>query len=175
MNELESNEPEAAEIPAVLPGEEQLVEASTQPSPPTGGLIEEPPPPLAPLLIKGGIFALVAALICAFIWGKVAEISGYEIGYLALGVGWVVGFAFMIGSNGSAGIAGVGVAVAISLLSVVLGKFYATSLAVPDINFGLLTYLTEIYPQHLADPMDALWLALAGYMAMKIASKSATR
>jgi hypothetical protein len=139
------------------------------------GWTDAPPPPLAPLLIKGGGFALVVAFGCAFAWAKIAEFSGYEIGYLALGVGWAVGFAFMIGSNGSAGMPGVIVAVLLAVLSVVLGKFYTSALLNPDAEFGMMTYLTEIYPEHLADPMDALWLGLAGYAAMKITSKSAAR
>jgi len=84
----------------------------------------------------------------------------------------------MIVSNGEAGMPGVVVASVLGVLGLVGDKFCGTTLLLadqaPEMTLTPMLYLTEVYPNHLADPMDLLWVALAIYGAASIAKKSST-
>jgi hypothetical protein len=50
-------------------------------------------------LCKAGLFGLAAAIVSAGIWMAVTELTGYEIGLVAIAVGFLVGQAVNIGSE----------------------------------------------------------------------------
>lgn len=74
-----------------------------------------------PLAIIGGA---AAALIGAALWALVTVITEYQIGYMALGVGLLVGYAVRITGKGIDPVFGV-VGAVFALLGCVLGNFFA--------------------------------------------------
>jgi hypothetical protein len=51
-------------------------------------------------LLLGGFAGLAAAILGAIIWAVVTVTTKYQIGYMAIGVGALVGFALRIGKGG---------------------------------------------------------------------------
>ena len=106
-----------------------------------------------PLAIIAGI---VVGVVCAFLWAGITLASGYQIGYMAIGVGAVVGFAIRKIGNGITqkfGIAGAVIALLACLLGnalIILG--YVDGAAVGDLS----SLMVETF-----DPIDILFYALA--------------
>lgn len=76
-------------------------------------------------MIKGVAAAVIAGIAGAAVWAAVSHYTGYEVGFIAWGVGLVVGIAMMAGAGNSAG-AQTGVLAAIIAVAAVLGGKYAT-------------------------------------------------
>jgi hypothetical protein len=73
-------------------------------------------------LLLGGFAGLAAAIIGAIIWAVVTVTTKYQIGWMALGVGTLVGFALRIGNGGKTfGILGAFLA----LFSCILGNYFS--------------------------------------------------
>jgi len=73
----------------------------------------------------------IAAVVGALIWGGITYATGYQIGWLAVGVGYLVGYAVRHGGNGidnSFGIAGA----ILALLGCVAGNLFATCIFIAD-------------------------------------------
>ena len=96
--------------------EPQSITSST----PAASAIETPPRSNLALAIGAGI---AAALIGAILWAVITVFTGYEIGYMALGIGFLVGFAVRLG-NGT-GIVFGGVGAILALLGCLLGNFFS--------------------------------------------------
>src|SRR5438094_255504 len=76
------------------------------------------------------ISGIIGGVIGAAAWGAVAYFTGYEIGWLAWGVGVLVGMAVRVAAGGESG-AGLGVlACMIALGSIAGGKYTAAYLSV---------------------------------------------
>jgi len=73
-------------------------------------------------LIKGLMGGIIAGVIGAVIWAAIAYYANVEIGYLAWGIGALVGFAVAAASSGGGAAAGV-IAVLITVLSICGGKY----------------------------------------------------
>jgi hypothetical protein len=54
-------------------------------------------------MLRAGAFGLGAAILGAVVWDKITFHSGYEIGLIAVGVGWAVGGAVSAGAKGKHG------------------------------------------------------------------------
>lgn len=52
-------------------------------------------------LLMGIAAGLVAALIGAIIWGFVSSLTGFQVGWMAIGIGFLVGYAVKIFGKGS--------------------------------------------------------------------------
>jgi len=50
--------------------------------------------------IKGLLAGSITAVVCAGIWGAVTVITGYQIGYMAVGVGFLVGHSVRLAGKG---------------------------------------------------------------------------
>src|SRR5262245_53211570 len=73
-------------------------------------------------LFLGGFAGLAAAIIGAIIWAIVTVTTKYQIGFMALGVGALVGFALRIGNGGKLfGILGAFLA----LFGCILGNYFS--------------------------------------------------
>lgn len=73
--------------------------------------------------LLGIIGGIIGGAIGAGAWGLISYLTGYEVGYVAVGVGFVTGVGVAIGTKGRGGaLAGVYAAV-IALIAVVGGKF----------------------------------------------------
>lgn len=125
-------------------------------------------------LPKGLLCGVVAALVGAAVWGLVSVSTGYQIGYMAIGVGFLVGLAMRIG-KGVRPIFGI-IGAALALLSCALGDYFSmigyvaqeyelsymetlTSVPVGDVVSALIENLLS---------MTALFYGIAVYEGYKL-------
>ena len=80
---------------------------------------------------SGIIGGVLAGAIGATIWAAIAYFTGYEIGYVAWGVGALVGFGCVLGARSGSPALGV-MAVVITLVSIVAGKYAAVKFSVQN-------------------------------------------
>lgn len=71
--------------------------------------------------VAGGVLAAVAGGV---IWGLLVIFTGYEIGYVAWGLGLVAGFAVALFARGEKGVPLQVIAVLAGLLGIVIGKYF---------------------------------------------------
>lgn len=114
------------------------------------------------------IFGLVAALISAVIWAGIAVASGYEIGWLAIGVGFLVGKAVSLGGKGVTQFYGV-VGAILALVGILVGKYF-TIIAVfaTEFDMSMLDVALEMGPAEIVEffnltfsPVDLAFYAIA--------------
>jgi len=86
--------------------------------------------------IGGIIGGTIAAIIGAAAWAAIAYFGQMEIAYLALGIGFIVGLGVSAGSQ-SGGFGAAAVAIVLTVLSIVGGKYAAVTLAVRDFDASL--------------------------------------
>ena len=82
--------------------------------------VEKPKPTGS--LIKGTIISAVLASIGAFVWFGIAKATGFEIGWIAWGVGIAAGIGMMAGYNGTSVHSGA-IAAAVAVGGILLAKF----------------------------------------------------
>jgi len=126
--------------------------------------------------LSGALLAgAVAALLGAVAWAAVTVTTGYQIGWMAIGIGFAVGFAVRTVGKGLDpiyGIAGAGLA----LLGCALGNLLAVCgilAAAQSLSFlSVLANLTVEIAEDLMiatfTPMDLLFYGLAGYEGYKL-------
>lgn len=73
-------------------------------------------------MIKALVFGIAAGLVGAAVWTGIGFFSGYEIGFVAWGIGALVGAAVGLGAGAKAGVPTGVVAVVIAVVAVVAGK-----------------------------------------------------
>ncbi|MEZ6243015.1 MAG: hypothetical protein R3B57_08230 [Phycisphaerales bacterium] len=112
-------------------------------------------------LIRATAFGLVAAIVCAAVWAAISYFLHFEIGWIAWGIGFVVGIATLGGAGGKGGPAVAGLAVFISILSIAGGKY-------ADVHFAVAKYMRE--NGMTAEAPDEL---LHAYLADEIVSEHA--
>lgn len=119
---------------------------------------------------------LAAAVAGAVIWAAVTAITEYQIGFMAVGVGFLVGLAVRRFGNGSSSIFGM-VGATLALLGCALGNlltmawFVAAQESVPyaDVLTGLNgRFALELMQAGFA-PMDLLFYAIAAYCGYRYA------
>lgn len=133
-----------------------------------------------PMAIIGGI---LAAIVGGGVWAAIAYFTEYEVGYIAIGVGILAGYAVVWLSHGKKGFILQIIAIISSLLAIGVGKYftvfflvkklvaeqYSSSVA-DSISFFSADFwnaFNEVFWQNLS-PYDALWVILAVYSAWKI-------
>jgi hypothetical protein len=124
------------------------------------------------------VFAVVcgalAALAAAIIWAAITAATNFQIGYMAIGVGFAVAFAVRVFSHGNkmtAYISGV-----LSLAGCLLGNYLAAvaitaqheHVAVVDASFRLLPVFFQVLGDTFS-PMDIVFYALGVYFGYKYA------
>ncbi|SMF15375.1 hypothetical protein [Streptomyces sp. Amel2xC10] len=140
-----------------------------------------PPFPAAPRqgnLVLGLLTALVVALVTAGIYGGIVGATEYEIGYAAVGVGLLVGFA--AGKVGGANPVLPVVSAVLALGAVYLGQIIGIGIIMADIA-GVSA--TEIFSEHLdlitegwseeADALTFVFLGIGAFAAFSGAKKGA--
>lgn len=73
-------------------------------------------------ILGGFALGLVAAIICAIVWDKLTYYTHFQIGYVAVGIGFVVGSAVVFGAGGKRGRALQVLGALLSLLGIMLGE-----------------------------------------------------
>lgn len=131
-----------------------------------------------PSLLMGWVGGVLAMLVGAIIWGAITYFTNYQIGWMAIGVGFLVGFAIKFFGRGKTLIFGVSAAV-LALIGCVLGNlmFYSGVIAHEEsasflevFSFFLLSPAAAIELFTLAfDFMDIFFYALAAYAGFSTA------
>ncbi|MDV9188274.1 hypothetical protein R6L23_08595 [Streptomyces sp. SR27] len=161
----------------------------SQPVPPPGNPFAEgaapqpypmapPPAPARGNVGLGLVAALVAALVAGGVYGGIAGAVEREIGWAAVGVGFLIGFA--AGKAGGSNPVLSVVSAVLSLGSVYLGQLVALSIigakqlnaSATEIFFEHFDLLTEAWKEDL-DPLTFLFFALAAFAAFSGARKAA--
>lgn len=129
-------------------------------------------------LLMGLVGGVVAMLVSAIVWGAVTYITNYQIGYLAVGVGFLVGIAVKFFGRGKTAIFGISSAI-LALIGTMLGNlmFYSGIIAkeesVPFLTvfFYFLTTPGDLVGLFGAafDFMDILFYGLAAYVGFATA------
>jgi len=127
----------------------------------------------SPNLILGTVVGLLAALVGAGIWAAVTALTQYQIGFMAVGVGFLVGFAVRITGKGHEPIFGV-VGAVLALLGCVVGNylmgawFFAANTGVPYSQLLLpnISFVVEVLTATFT-PMDLLFYAIAAYCGFR--------
>ena len=103
-------------------------------------------------LFIAGLAGLVAAFVGAIAWAIVTISTKYQIGFMAVAVGALVGFALRIGNGGKAfGILGAFLA----LFGCVLGNYFSIiAFAAAEKHVGFFTMLNHADP---AKVLDFMW------------------
>jgi hypothetical protein len=123
--------------------------------------------------------------VCAFIWDKLTYYTGYQIGYVAIGVGFAVGTATMIGASGKRGISLQIVSGLLSLFGILLGEtllvmdsyrdYLAANPGAGNANMSPLALFVSsvmILPQSLTEsPMSFLFMAVGVYYGFTIPAR----
>lgn len=131
-----------------------------------------------PLALVGGV---IAALVGAAIWAVVTDATGFQIGWMAVGVGFLVGFAVQyLGKGIERPYQYVGAICA--LLGCVLGNYFAIAGTVAqDMHLDFFTLISRIPIDKAFDamraafqPMDALFYAIAVYEGYRFSLKRLT-
>ncbi|MBG0853102.1 hypothetical protein I2W78_14900 [Streptomyces spinoverrucosus] len=140
-----------------------------------------PPAPPAPArgnLALGVVTAVVVALVTAGVYGAVVGATEYEIGYAAIGVGFLIGFG--AGKVGGANPVLPVLSALLSLGAVYLGQLIGTAILSADIvGVSATTMFTEHLDllmeawQETADAMTFLFLAIGAFAAFSGAKKAA--
>ncbi|HET9914749.1 MAG TPA: hypothetical protein VFQ13_22855, partial [Anaerolineales bacterium] len=131
-----------------------------------------------PNLLMGLIGGAVAMLVGAIVWGAVTYFTEYQIGWLAIGIGFLVGVAIRFFGKGKSMIFGLSGAV-LSLIGCVLGNllvysgFIAREEGVSFLEVLLFLVSTpaaliEVYTIAF-DFMDLFFYAIAAYVGFSAA------
>lgn len=94
-------------------------------------------------LVAGIIAGSIAGIIGALIWGGITYATGYEVGYLAWGIGGLVGLGVMIGSDESAGMVSGLIAIALANVSIFAGKMFAVWMLLSSMLAGIDSAVPE--------------------------------
>ncbi len=121
-------------------------------------------------LLSGSLAGVAAAVLGAGLWGVITAVTKYQIGWMAVGVGFLVGMAvrtFGKGIDKSFGIAGA----AISVLGCMAGNLLAICIMISQqqqvpfsqILSGLTPEVATRLMKATFNPMDLLFYGLAVY------------
>lgn len=127
-------------------------------------------------LVMGTLAGLVASVVGAGTWAAITITTEYQIGFMAIGIGLLVGFAVQLTGKGISQSFGV-VAAVMSLLGCALGNVLTISyfvaageeMAFMDVLVQLNTTMVVGMLAATFEAMDVLFYALAGYFGYKYA------
>lgn len=131
-----------------------------------------------PLALFGGLFAALAG---AIIWGGITAITQYQIGWMAIGVGFLVGFTVLFLGKGVEPIYGI-VGGLFALLGCFLGNYFAILMMVASVeNISFFSLLSSIPLMTIGTVMaesfhlmDILFYSLAVYSGYTNAFRKVT-
>jgi hypothetical protein len=132
-------------------------------------------------LLGAALAGVCASALGAAAWAGVTMATGYQIGWMAIGVGFLVGFAIRIVGKGLDGIYGVLGAV-LSLLGCLAGNLFAVcgilaqqeGLPFLELVGGLDFAAAKQLMVATFSPMDLLFYAIAVYEGYKLSFREVT-
>ena len=132
-------------------------------------------------LLSGSLAGLAAAIVGAGLWGVITAVTKYQIGWMAVGVGFLVGMAvrtFGKGIDKAFGITGA----AISVLGCMAGNLLAVCIMISQqeqLPFSQI--LSSLNPEVVTrlmkatlNPMDLLFYGLAVYAGYRFSFRRVT-
>ena len=133
-------------------------------------------------LLFGIIGGAVAAGIGASIWALITVAANYQIGWMAVGVGFLVGYAVRICGKGIDKTFGIAGAV-LSLLGCFAGNLLTTCIVISrHQNIPFLDLLPRLNPEVIIElttvtfnPMDLLFYAIAVYEGYKFSFRKISK
>lgn len=122
-----------------------------------------------------------AALAGAVVWAVVTSLTGYQIGFMAIGIGFIVGYAVRSLGHGVDKQFGI-VGAAMSLAGCLTGNLLVACIFVAEAEKVELTYVLSILDFSLAvelltvafSPMDLLFYGFAIYYGYKLSIRQMT-
>jgi hypothetical protein len=139
---------------------------------------------LPPAILAG----LAGAVVGGGLWALIGILTDLEIGYVAIGVGWVAGMAVVIGAGRKKSQVLQIVAVLCAAFGLVIGKYFIVVHAIKDfvakedgqeaadaisyVGGNTVEFFVELLPE-VVSPFDALWLLLALGIAWRIPKPTA--
>jgi hypothetical protein len=127
-----------------------------------------------PSLVAGTLAGILGAAVGAFLWAAITLATGYQIGWMAIGVGFLVGIAVRVVGKGTTQVFGC-VGATLSLLGCILGNLLTLCLMATTEDLGLLDVLSILTPQVALEamiesfqPLDLLFYVLAIYAGYRI-------
>jgi hypothetical protein len=136
--------------------------------------------PAAALLVPAVLAGVVAAILGAVVWGLMVKWTDYEVGFVAWGIGFLVGIAVLRATRGARGLVFQVVAVLCALLGILLGKYLSFVWVLQEvaeretqgaIEFPVFSMDTvDLFRDELGtvfDWIDLLWAGLAVYTAWR--------
>ena len=115
------------------------------------------------------IGGLIGALISAWVWAFVMELADAEVGYIAVGVGFAVGFGIAIcGGGARSGLVTV-LGFFWSTMGIVLGKFWGVQAILENQGEFFEITFVDFLPVFIETigGFDLIWFALAYYTCWK--------
>ncbi len=124
---------------------------------------------------------LAAAVVGAVAWAAITAVTGYQIGYMAVGVGFIVGSAVRVVGKGVDRVFGIAGAL-LALLGCLLGNLFTVCYFVSvAVEMGILEVLTMLDPAIVIDmlvttfsPMDLLFYGIAVYEGYRLPFRQLT-
>lgn len=124
---------------------------------------------------------LVASLVGAAAWAAVTVTTGYQLGIVAIGIGFLVGYAIRVAGRGLRPVFGV-VGAALALLGCALGNLVAVTAIVADgEGIALFDAISRLDPAMAGElmaafftPMDLVFYAIAAYEGYQLSFRRLT-
>ena len=125
-------------------------------------------------IVMGGIAGLVAALVGAGIWAAITVATNFQIGWMAIGVGFLCGYAVRFMGKGVSDHFGY-VGAACALFGCLLGNFFSiVGFIAKEFSVGFFEVLTQmdyaLLPEIMGEtfsPIDLLFYGFALYAGYK--------
>lgn len=125
-------------------------------------------------IYKGILGGSVAAIVGAILWAFIAEMTGYQIGWMAVGVGFLVGYGMRIMGKGIDDVFGV-VGAILALSGCLGGNILTIAYSISNRHgIPILSVISQMKVQALINimektfsPMDLLFYGLAIYEGFK--------
>ena len=132
-------------------------------------------------LVVGGMAGLIAAVAGAAVWAGVTVVTEYQIGWMAVGLGFLVGIAIRTMGRGIDQVFGV-VGAVMALVGCVLGNVFTIAWYISaQTGSSLISVLTQLDMELVIDlitetfqVMDILFYGLALYFGYKYAFRQLT-
>lgn len=152
------------------------------------GKVEAPPqaaprqPATAANVVGGFLGGLVAAVLATAVWYGVVATTEYQIGLVAIAVGFLVGYGVVLGSNRRGSVVLVPISVILTLLALVASEylivahFVGQGFAAEGVTIEVLQppdFIISVVTDSLqADPLTLAFWAIALFQAFAIPSRA---
>jgi hypothetical protein len=144
----------------------------------TGAGAHRGEPATAATLAVAAVAGLVAAVVGGIAWGLIVKWSEYEIGFVAWGIGFVVGMAVLLAARGRKGLPLQAIAIVAALIGILIGKYLSFALILQDaadaegVELSLFgADMRQAFQDELGTVFalwDLLWIGLAVVTAWQI-------